>query len=76
MAIEFTDFDVWTFRKDDADKWHWQRLSPDGEILIAAAMAFGTMEECMDDARRRGYKGTDTSESENLLSAGQTHVRK
>ena len=74
MPIEFTDFDVWTFRKDDADKWHWQRLSPDGEILIAAAMAFGTMEECMDDARRRGYKGADagTSESENLLSAGKS----
>jgi len=37
-------------------------------------MAFGTMEECMDDARRRGYKGADagTSESENLLSAGKS----
>ena len=68
MAIEFTDFDVWTFRKDDADKWHWQRLSPDGEILIAAAIAFSTMEECMADARRRGYKG---AASEGAASASR-----
>ena len=57
MPVEFTDFDVWTFKKDDADRWHWQRMSPDGEVLIAAATAFATMEECVEDARRRGYRG-------------------
>ena len=57
MPIEFTDFDVWSFKKDEEGKWLWQRTSPDGEVLIAAANSFGTMEECVEDACRRGYRG-------------------
>jgi len=56
MPIEFTDYDVWSFKRDDADKWHWQRTSPEGEVLIAAVTGFATMEECIEDARRRGYR--------------------
>ena len=44
MAIEFTDFDVWAFKRDEEGKWLWQRTSPDGEVLIAAANAFSSME--------------------------------
>lgn len=62
MPVEFTDFDVWTFKKDDTDRWRWQRMSPDGEVLIAAANAFATMDECVEDARRRGYKPEPVAE--------------
>ena len=30
---EFTDWDVWSFRKNDNAQWIWQRHSPDGETL-------------------------------------------
>ena len=58
MPIEFTDYDVWSFKRDDAEKWHWQRTSPEGEVLIAAANGFATLEECIEDASRRGYKAS------------------
>ena len=57
MPVEFTDFDVWTFKKDDSDRWIWNRMSPDGEVLISSATPFDTMQECVEDAQRRGYKG-------------------
>lgn len=57
MPLEFTDFDVWTFRKDSDERWVWQRISPEGEVLISAVTPFATMHECVEDARRRGYRG-------------------
>ena len=55
MRIEFTDYDVWSFLKDDAGGWKWCRRSPDGELLIEARGAFSTLEQCQEDARRSGY---------------------
>jgi hypothetical protein len=55
MRLEFTDYDVWSFSKDDAGFWRWCRRSPEGTPLIEAHTPQQTLEECQDDARRHGY---------------------
>jgi hypothetical protein len=58
MRKEFTDYDVWSFHKPDTDSWNWRRTSPDGEVLIEGRTAFGSLDECVEDARRHGYTGS------------------
>jgi hypothetical protein len=58
MRKEFTDYDVWSFQKADPDTWNWRRTSPDGEVLLEGRAAFGTLNDCMADARRHGYTGS------------------
>ena len=55
MRVELTDYDVWSFQKDDAGSWKWCRRSPDGEVLIEARGPLPSLEECQQDARRFGY---------------------
>ena len=55
MRVELTDYDVWSFQKDDTGNWKWCRRSPDGEVLIEARAPLPSLEACQDDARRFGY---------------------
>lgn len=55
MRVELTDYDVWSFYKDDTGAWRWCRRSPEGNVLIEARDALPTFEECQEDARRFGY---------------------
>jgi hypothetical protein len=52
---EFTDWDVWSFKKDDHGQWIWQRCSPDGDLLVESRSAFEQLEACQEDATRFGY---------------------
>jgi hypothetical protein len=54
----FTEYDVWTFRRDEQDRWKWFRHSPDGELLVEARASFDELEQCQADATRAGYNGT------------------
>ena len=51
----FTDYDVWTFKRDDQDRWKWSRHSPDGELLVEARLNFDELEDCQADATKAGY---------------------
>jgi hypothetical protein len=57
MAAVLTEFDVWDFKKDEEGRWTWQRLSPDGEVLLQARDAFEDLEQCQADAARHRYLG-------------------
>ncbi|MGZ8265759.1 MAG: hypothetical protein ACXWUI_16615 [Burkholderiales bacterium] len=52
---EFTDWDVWSFKKNEQGKWAWQRQSPDGELLMESRGSFEELPQCQDDATRFGY---------------------
>jgi hypothetical protein len=52
---EFTDFDVWSFKKNASGQWIWQRHSPDGELLIESRGSFAELLPCQEDATRFGY---------------------
>ena len=52
---EFSDWDIWSFKKNDGGQWIWQRHSPDGELLVESRSAFEQLEACQGDATRFGY---------------------
>lgn len=58
MQQPFSDYDVWSFHKSDAESWGWRRTSPDGDILLEGRKSFSTFDECITDARRHGYTGS------------------
>lgn len=51
----FTDYDVWTFKRESENRWKWYRHSPDGELLVEARATFDALEQCQADACRAGY---------------------
>ncbi|HYC44893.1 MAG TPA: hypothetical protein VED01_05350 [Burkholderiales bacterium] len=53
--VIFTDYDVWTFKRDGESRWKWFRHSPDGELLVEARASFDELEQCQADATRAGY---------------------
>ncbi|HEV7393519.1 MAG TPA: hypothetical protein VGO08_17905 [Burkholderiales bacterium] len=60
MRTVFTDYDVWSFKKDDRNRWMWRRESPDAELLIEARSSFDALNDCIEDAGRFGYTGAFT----------------
>ena len=55
MRVELTDYDVWSFQKDDTGSWKWCRRSPEGNDLIEARGPSPSLEACQEDASRFGY---------------------
>jgi hypothetical protein len=58
IVLEVTVSDVWSFKKDFQGHWMWQRESLHHELLEQARLPFKELEECVADARRRGYTGS------------------
>ena len=58
--MDYSEFDVWVFKKDEQMRWVWQRLTADGDLRLAARSPFDKLEDCLDDARRCGYTGSFT----------------
>jgi hypothetical protein len=52
---EFSDWDVWSFKKNESDKWIWRRQTPDGALLMESRSSFDALELCREDAKRFGY---------------------
>ena len=57
-----TEYDVWTFKKDTNGRWIWIRYSPEGEAMAASRADYETLDDCLADARERGYAGHLTSQ--------------
>jgi hypothetical protein len=60
MHPVFTEYDVWSFKKDERSRWVWRRESPDRELLLEARSSFDALEACVEDAGRFGYTGAFT----------------
>ena len=46
---------VWRFYTDHSHRWKWQCLSVNREVLAESRSAFKDYEECMTDAKDKGY---------------------
>ena len=56
--------DVWDFKKDSNGHWTWQRQSLHHELIEEARLSFQKLDECIADARRRGYAGSLSESAE------------
>lgn len=46
----------WFFYQDVANLWKWARIDVFGTVLNYSGASFATRGECVDDARRSGYR--------------------
>jgi hypothetical protein len=46
----------WFFYQDVANLWKWARIDVFGTVLSYSGASFATRDECLDDARRSGYR--------------------
>jgi len=49
--------DRWEFYKDTAGEWRWRRIASNGRIVGASSQGYVNKSDCVDNARRNGYKG-------------------
>ena len=49
--------DTWEFYQDNAGDWRWRRLAPNGNIVGASTEGYKNRVDCVDNARRNGYRG-------------------
>jgi hypothetical protein len=46
----------WFFYQDLASLWKWARIDVFGTVLSYSGASFATRDECLEDARRSGYR--------------------
>lgn len=49
--------DKWEFYKDTEGKWRWRRTAPNGKIVGASSQGYVNKSDCIENAKRNGYKG-------------------
>ncbi|WP_437611898.1 YegP family protein, partial [Erwinia sp. V71] len=49
--------DKWEFYKDGSDKWRWRRKASNGNIVGASSQGYVNKADCIENAKRNGYKG-------------------
>jgi hypothetical protein len=50
---------VWVEDPDEAWTWVWRRIADDSGDTLEKSAAFGTLEDCVHDARRHGFDESD-----------------
>lgn len=49
--------DKWEFYKDSEGLWRWRRVAPNGKIVGASSQGYVNKNDCIENARRNGYRG-------------------
>ncbi|WP_461054175.1 YegP family protein [Spirosoma arcticum] len=49
--------DKFEFYKDAQGQWRWRRVAPNGRIVGASSQGYSNYSDCVDNARRNGYRG-------------------
>lgn len=49
--------DTQEFYTDSESKWRWRRKASNGRIVGASSQGYVNKSDCIDNARRNGYKG-------------------
>jgi hypothetical protein len=66
-AVHDASLERWFFYQDTAGLWKWARLDIVGTILGHSGVAFDTREECLEHARRSGYREPDLARRMELV---------
>ena len=48
--------DKWEFYRDPSGDWRWRRTAPNGRIVGASTQGYVNKQDCIDNARRNGYR--------------------
>lgn len=51
------DKDNWEFYKDNGNEWRWRRTASNGRIVGASSQGYVNKADCIENAKRNGYKG-------------------
>ncbi len=51
------DQDRWEIYKDAQGEWRWRRTASNGRIVGASTQGYQNQADCVENARRNGYKG-------------------
>ena len=46
----------WNFYKDHANEWRWHKKAANGKIVGASPKGYKNKADCLDNAKRHGYK--------------------
>ena len=46
---------IWRFYTDSRQRWRWQCISVQREVIAESPKAYRKYEQCLDDARESGY---------------------
>jgi uncharacterized protein YegP (UPF0339 family) len=49
--------DKWEFYQDSKKEWRWRRIARNGRIVGASTQGYTNKSDCIENARRNGYKG-------------------
>jgi uncharacterized protein YegP (UPF0339 family) len=48
--------DRWEFYQDNRSEWRWRRIASNGQIVGASSEGYTSRQNCVENARRNGYK--------------------
>jgi uncharacterized protein YegP (UPF0339 family) len=49
--------DSWDFYQDIRGEWRWRRVGQNGEVVSLSPEGYAKKEDCLNSARRCGYRG-------------------
>jgi uncharacterized protein YegP (UPF0339 family) len=49
--------DTWLIYKDAKNEWRWRCTAANGRIVGASSQGYENRSDCVENARRFGYKG-------------------
>ncbi|MDM1514698.1 YegP family protein [Myroides odoratimimus] len=49
--------DKWEFYVDPKGQYRWRRIASNGRIVGASTQGYVNRQDCVDNAKRNGYKG-------------------
>lgn len=52
-----TVMDRWEFYTDAQGQWRWRRIAVNGRIVGASSQGYTNRADCVENARRHGYRG-------------------
>jgi hypothetical protein len=64
----------WFFYQDVANLWKWARIDVFGTVLSYSGVAFVARDDCVEDARRSGYR-EDPARAANVTTPVERRAR-
>ena len=66
---------IWRFYRDGDAGWKWQRLSINKVVIAESRVTFADYDECVNDAKQKGYQHQPSQEKIRPRFGPQTYNR-